>query len=320
MLLAAVPGLPRHPRMPLAAAQAGSLCYWPRCLDCHVIPACRWRRHRLEAYATGRGAWTATSSPHAVGGGTGWKPMLLAAVPGLPRHPCMPLAAAQAGSLCYWTRCLACPVIPARGWRGPTSSVISASRQLRLREAGGRVGRRGNTPLSNVGRSVRRPYRDPGRAGASTRARGLDPASATTVRTSMQGRSARSPTRPPGVPAAFGGRRPPPSPHVAAPFTPACRWRRHRLEAYATGRDAWTARSSPHAVGGGTGWKPMLLGAMPGLPRHPSGCWREARHERTAPLTAGGRSPAEAGEATSSPCADSAASPVRRGASAQEAG
>jgi len=160
MLLDAMPTLPRHPRTSLAAAQAGSLCYRMRCLDCPVIPACRWRLHRLEAYATGCDAWTAPSSPHVVGGCTGWKPMLLGAMLGLPRHLRMSLAVAQAGSLCYLVRCLDCPVIPA------------------------------------------------------------------------------------------------------------CRWRLHRLEAYATWCDAWTAPSSPHVIGGCTGWKPMLPDAMLGPPRH----------------------------------------------------
>jgi len=114
MLLDAMPGLPRHPRMSLAAAQAGSLCYWMRCLACPVIPACRRRLHRLVAYATGCAAWTTPSSPHADGGCTGWKPMLLDAMRGLPRHPGAPLAVAQAGSLCYWMRCLGYLVIAAR--------------------------------------------------------------------------------------------------------------------------------------------------------------------------------------------------------------
>jgi|GEM_PF-4272747 len=163
----------RHLRMSLAGAQAGSLCYWTRCLGCPVIPA----RRTL-------------------------------------RHPRTSLAGAQAGSLCYWTRCLDCPVIPARRWRGPMAWVTSASRQPGLREAGGRVGRRCRSSLSYAERSVRRPYRDPGRAGAWCRARGLDPASATSVRTWTQGRSARSPTRPPGVPAAFARGLPPSSPDV----------------------------------------------------------------------------------------------------------
>jgi len=119
MLLDAMLGLPRHPRMSLAAAQAGSLCYSMRCSDCPVIPACRGRMHRLEAYATRCDARTAPSSPHVGGGCTGWKPMLLDAMLGLPRHPRMPLAAAQAGSLCYWMRSLDCHVIPACRWRGP---------------------------------------------------------------------------------------------------------------------------------------------------------------------------------------------------------
>jgi len=229
------------------------------------------------------------SSPHVVGGCTGWKPMLLDTMPGLPRHPRTSLAGTHGlghlsisatgatrgrwssrsalpkltllrrtpraptvsrprpsrcalphpgsrsgerdkrphlhtrpiGALAYSTagrssrlRARPTTVIPARRWRGPMAWVTSASRQPGLREAGGRVGRRCRSSLSYAERSVRRPYRDPGRAGAWCRARGLDPASATSVRTWTQGRSARSPTRPPGVPAAFARGLPPSSPDV----------------------------------------------------------------------------------------------------------
>jgi|GEM_PF-2808583 len=116
----------RDKRPHLDARRIGALAYSTagcssrlRTRPTTVIPGCRWRVHRLEAYATGCDAWAVSSSPHVVGGCTGWKPMLLDATLGLSRHPRMPLAGAQAGSLCYWTRRLGCPVIPARRWRGP---------------------------------------------------------------------------------------------------------------------------------------------------------------------------------------------------------
>jgi len=44
-------------------------------------------------------------------------------------HPRMPLAAAQAGSLCYWMRCLDCPGMPTRGERGGAADPAAADGQ-----------------------------------------------------------------------------------------------------------------------------------------------------------------------------------------------
>ena len=115
------------------------------------------------------------SHPHVVGGGTGWKPVLLDARPGLPRHLRARPAGAQAGSLCYWMPCLACPVIPAR-------------------PAGAQAGSLCYWMLC-----------------------------------------------------------------LACPVIGAYRWRRHRLEACATGCEARTAPSSPHVVGGDP-WRPAFAG------------------------------------------------------------